>query len=106
MEKIGASLRAKKAHNKRKMVELAKENREIGYSLQCMENECLAEAWELMTEIQVLNPEDREQYKKGLRLMTLGRMLNCEEYREIGRDFYENHCRAVSHQWFNAMASK
>lgn len=93
-----------------KMARLEKENREIGERMEQLENETMEsyqeEAWKLMTEIQMLDTSDVEQYKKGLRLMLLGRLLGCDEYREIGRDFYESHCRLVSHKWFDAMSFK
>lgn len=46
------------------------------------------EAERLLTEIVDYNPEDRWQYRKGLRLMYLGTQLGNEYYKSRGHEFF------------------
>jgi len=52
------------------------------------------EAYELFLEIASveIDPSDKWQYKKGLRLAYLGTLIGNEAYKEIGLEFYRNCC--------------
>jgi hypothetical protein len=51
------------------------------------------EAQRILTEIKTYNPNDRWQYRKGLRLMYLGTELGNAHYKSEGETFYLLTCQ-------------